>query len=125
MGVVDRLGQDAGGFLRRVKAHRILGHHEIKPPLSLSVKGPRDVQALGRQSLFLQGIDQLDNRVFRAIQQELRPTLDSLGAREQFSLFLAMARLARTSNVEEGTPDVMVAHFDRPFTLVRHMAIST
>jgi len=37
-GVVDRLAQDPRGLLRGVEAHRVLGGHEVEPPLRLAVQ---------------------------------------------------------------------------------------
>ena len=63
--VVDRLAEHARRLLRRVEAHRVLGGHEVEPPLRLALQLQDVRQLLGggaRRLRRFDGVEHVDER---------------------------------------------------------------
>src|SRR5713101_811945 len=106
--VVDALAEDAGGLLRSMEAHRVLGVDEVQAPLGLAL----ELEDLRQGSLvetrlagLLQSADQLHQGIFCSIHQFAGPFLGGLDSGLDLLLREAVAGLAGAGNVEQGASD--------------------
>jgi hypothetical protein len=101
---VDGLGEDFGGFLRGVEAHRVFGGDEIESPLGLPLQFERRFELFLGGASFFGGdncVDLIHEGLATALEQLVVAILNDVDAR--FDLFLreVMARLTGAVDVEQ------------------------
>jgi hypothetical protein len=101
---IDRVAEDAHGFLRRVEAHRVLRHHEINHELAATVivAGGGELRVGGPVCLgSLDVVDEIDERIERRVSQSEESVLNIFDARFQLFFREMMAGLAGTISITD------------------------
>ena len=127
-GKIDGFGQNFGGFLWSVEAHRVFGGDEIEPPLRLPLQFECGFELfLGDASLFSvsDGVELIRQGLAGTLQQLEVSILNRIYARLDFFFREVMAGLARAVDIQQWTAHPVVGNFCRPITLIWHVAFGT
>lgn len=124
--LLQRVREDSRGFLRCMKAHRVLRFREVEQELRSALREPGFGETTIRAVLSGEGTDvsrELNDRIQRDVPELVRAILNLLNASAQLVFRKLVAGLTSPVDVEYRASDVMVADLHRTHALIGHVTV--